>query len=624
MKGKIYKKIVIYLIFIIAMQIFFPLTFNLKVQANQDETITENSEYSELYKSYLKLSDEEKQKYEVIPRKYDITIEEFEDKTETENNEKTTTETNFFRKIFKAFAKADETETIPASYDLRKSNPNNLAGHGNIEIEVENQGKEPLCWTFASLGAIRTHLAVKGYNNNKTPNLSELHMNYIQSNLFGKDRKLQEGGRFYEFVPYLLNNNGPILEEKLPYNTKIDTSSEEELAKISSYEPDYYVHKIVEFPSVFKMRQANGTTKMYNNSTSIDKNKMTEIRNKIKTHIINNGGIYSFIRWDSNFMGYRIGGEYSGIDGQFAQYDDGSIAESEDYHTVTIIGWDDNYDKNKINAKNSKGEIVHPSENGAYLVLNSWGEEWGENGYFWISYEDSFVEEGLIGFLDVNETEKLETYTFESESLYKKIKEYCQKYTFAYETDDSSKTIKLTDLSLYFIGYSDFFEIMSLEKFSELDLSNCDISDNDLKELLKNDLPNLQKLNLSGNNITDVTPINNLTNLKEIDLSNNFIKDTSALDMTKYKKIDLSGQRQKSKRGDVDGNGTINLVDILKLRRYIANQTKWNLTDEEKERADVNEDEKINLSDVLKLRRYIAASSNESIKAKHSDWIWEE
>ena len=74
--------------------------------------------------------------------------------------------------------------------------------------------------------------------------------------------------------------------------------------------------------------------------------------------------------------------------------------------------------------------------------------------------------------------------------------------------------------------------------------------------------------------------------------------------------------------GDVDGNGTINLTDVLKLRRYLANSTKWSLTDAEKTRADVNKDEKINLSDVLKLRRYLAAQSNSSIKTKHPDWMW--
>lgn len=619
MKNNMYKKIIISILFMI---LFLPISFNLKVYASQEKT---DKEYSELYKIYQELSEEEKSKFEVIPKKYDVTIEEFESKEKDKkiNNTKKDNDNNFLKRLFKSFAKSNETQTLPVSYDLRSSNPKNLAQHGNIQITVENQLDDPLCWTFASLGAIRTNLAVKGYNNYVTPNLSEWHMNYLQSELFGKDRRLTDGGRFYEFIPYLLNNNGPISEEKLPYHTQIDTSNEEELNRIANLEPDYYVHKIVEFPSIYKVRQSNGTTKIFNGNNEISTTKMDEIRDKIKTHIMTNGGVYSFIRWDSNFMGYRLGGQYRGVDGEFAQYDDGSLAETDEYHTVTIVGWDDNYDKNKINAKNSQGEIVHPSSNGAYLALNSWGEGWGESGYFWISYEDSYVEVGLIGIEEVDENEKFETYTFESQAVYEKIKDYCENYQFAYEANDNTKTIKLPDLSLYFVGYSDFMEIMSLEKMDILDLSNCNMSDNDLQELLKKDLPNLQKIDLSGNNITDPSPINNLTNLKEVDFSNNYIQDTSMIDQSKYTTIDLSGQKEKRLKGDITGDNTINIRDIIKIRKYIANPTKWDLTDEDKNIADVDGNNIINIRDIIKIRKYIAASNSATIKAKHPSWIWE-
>lgn len=50
-------------------------------------------------------------------------------------------------------------------------------------------------------------------------------------------------------------------------------------------------------------------------------------------------------------------------------------------HAVALIGWDNNFDKTKFNTE--------PSNNGAWLVRNSWGRDWGKNGYFWISYEDT-------------------------------------------------------------------------------------------------------------------------------------------------------------------------------------------------------------------------------------------
>lgn len=51
-------------------------------------------------------------------------------------------------------------------------------------------------------------------------------------------------------------------------------------------------------------------------------------------------------------------------------------------HAVTIVGWDDNY-----NLENFQ-EGRRPSSNGAFIVKNSWGSEWGDEGFFYISYED--------------------------------------------------------------------------------------------------------------------------------------------------------------------------------------------------------------------------------------------
>ncbi len=66
-------------------------------------------------------------------------------------------------------------------------------------------------------------------------------------------------------------------------------------------------------------------------------------------------------------------------------------------HEVVLIGWDDHYRK-----ENFKENGETPKYDGAWIARNSYGESWGEDGCFYISYE----EPSLYGFIRYEMEEK--------------------------------------------------------------------------------------------------------------------------------------------------------------------------------------------------------------------------
>lgn len=67
----------------------------------------------------------------------------------------------------------------------------------------------------------------------------------------------------------------------------------------------------------------------------------------------------------------------------YAQYTD--TPEASVNHAVCIVGWDHDYDVSNFPADHQ------PPENGAWIVRNSWGPDYGNDGYFYLSYYDQSI-----------------------------------------------------------------------------------------------------------------------------------------------------------------------------------------------------------------------------------------
>ena len=98
---------------------------------------------------------------------------------------------------------------------------------------------------------------------------------------------------------------------------------------------------------------------------------LPNIADTIKQAIIDHGALYTTMDW--NVSNYNSA--------NYTYY----LENGENYnHIITLIGWDDN--------KSTAGGT------GAWICQNSWGSSWGENGIFYISYNDAVVNISVAYF----------------------------------------------------------------------------------------------------------------------------------------------------------------------------------------------------------------------------------
>ena len=542
----------------------------LKNDIEQDE-IEDEENYTEEYKEYLKLSDEEKEAIGVIPRKYKVPLDMIYEDTEEVKEDASLF--NLFGVFAKTKLKSTYADELPSSYNLKD----------HINIKVENQEKFGLCWAFASIKSLETNLSLK---EGVDYDFSEMHLGYIAS-LYESPITLNSGGNFYNFKKYLLNNKGPVLEEDVPYKR---IESEAEYDYLDSLEPVIQVKEIIEFPSI---------NKGYEDYTEEELNLFRE---KVKRHIMQNGSVYCYILGPSVASSEPI--DY--ISNNFSQYHNMNNGKSQtSYHAVSIIGWDDNYSRENFIEGN------RPEHDGAYIALNSWGENWGYDGVFYISYDDIDVEQSMCGVVEATSKPSYKEIKFNDFNLYNKLKKDFGKEVIAF--DDANNTLTLTQLSIDSLdrisisvkdnvqdlkGIENFKNITyvsiygngnmknvdmlkHLTKVESLLLSDCGIQDigflSELKELtILNlndneiiDITSLKSLNkltdlsLNNNNITDITSLESLTNLLRLYLSDNNITNIVSLkDLKKIEFLDL---------------GENNITDIAVLKN-LTNLSDLNLS----------------------------------------------
>ena len=226
---------------------------------------------------------------------------------------------------------------LPSSYDLRD--------YGWV-TPIRDQQEGGNCWAFAGIAALESCILKA---TGKSIDLSEENVkNLIELySAYGWKEDTNEGGHSEMTWGNLISWIGPVLEEDDVYDDYSTLST--------LFDSIMHVQNVYYLPA----------------RTSFTDN------DAIKKAIMDYGAISVLMYADFNSpLNY---------DEKTSSYFFATSSSGYANHAVTVVGWDDNYNKNNF----PMGSMA--DTNGAWIVKNSWGTEWGDDGYFYVSYYDPVV-----------------------------------------------------------------------------------------------------------------------------------------------------------------------------------------------------------------------------------------
>lgn len=230
------------------------------------------------------------------------------------------------------------------------------------DSKPENQYQTGMCWAFSAISSVEINARK---NNAGNFNFSEVHMGYSllggtykdELGMYGRyNADSHNGGKITYAPTYFFNSYGQYSDTDMPMLGNIETW----LQNLKPINSNQYTHgtNMISIESYY-LDNIEGNSSCTNNEIA-----------KMKEKILRYGAIQATIHMDTNLFHDANNDYYLALDNNLAVN-----------HGVTIVGWDDTIPKTYFGA----------SRDGGWIVKNSWGETWSNDGYFYISYDDSYI-----------------------------------------------------------------------------------------------------------------------------------------------------------------------------------------------------------------------------------------
>ena len=247
---------------------------------------------------------------------------------------------------------ADRAVSYPSSYKT-----------ANLPA-IRNQGGYGVCWAFSTISLLEINL-LKNKLVSDDIDLSEFHLvNFTYNNvtdplggsagdtttfLRSSNSVTQNGGDIRMAFNSLMDWEGAVDETLVPYTAEVagtinTTGLSDDLARKNTK---------IHLQNYYKVNMTNQT----------DVKQAITDYGALSISYYAYGGSSSNKYYNSSTAGYYCYDSNTGTN-----------------HAVTVVGWDDNYSKDNF--------PTEPEGDGAWIVRNSWGSYFGENGYFYLSYYD--------------------------------------------------------------------------------------------------------------------------------------------------------------------------------------------------------------------------------------------